>query len=194
VIAHKFLAEGAVAPFTAFQWPPPGQWVGAPADRAEVWVHACRRRDLPYWLDDELWSLELAGPIEETRYQIASPRARLVARVTAWDVAVGWEYARACALRARDLALPHLPPALRDALASAKDLEAISDAARAEPGSRAAAVVADAADNARLIGPQTTSYIACTLASSLGGGLVAFEAERERQASWLAERLGLGQA
>lgn len=194
MIAYKFLAEGAVAPFTAFHWPPPGQWVNAPANDVTVWVHACRPRDLPYWLDDELWSLELAGPIEETRYQIASPRARLVARVTAWDGALGWEYARACALRARDLALPQLPPPLRGALASAKDLEAVSEAGRAEPGSRAAAFVADAADNARLIGPQTTSYIACTLAAWLGGGLAAFEAERGWQAAWLAARLGLERA
>jgi hypothetical protein len=36
-----------------------------------------------------------------------------------------------------------------------------------------------------------TAYVAAVLASSLGGGLGAFEAERAWQAHWLADRLGL---
>jgi hypothetical protein len=192
VIGYKFLAAGARAPFTRFQWPLPGGWVRAPADRADLWIHACRRRDLPYWLDDELWRIELEEPVREARYQIASPRARLLSRVAAWDRAFGQAYARACALRVRELAVPHVPPAIRDAIAEEDDLEALAAAAgRAGPDSRAAGYVADAAVNARLIGPSTTSYIAAMLASSLGGGLAAFEAERAWQARWLAERLAL---
>ncbi|HEY6001915.1 MAG TPA: hypothetical protein VIV57_03510, partial [Anaeromyxobacter sp.] len=116
MIAYKFLAEGAVAPFTGFRWPRPGEWVTAPSS-PDRWVHACRARDLPHWVGEELWSIELGEPLRESRYQIASPRARLVARVAGWTPALGREYARACALRARDLALPRLAPPLRDALA-----------------------------------------------------------------------------
>jgi hypothetical protein len=193
MIAYKFLAEGAVSPFTRFRWPAPGEWVGAPAGRDDAWVHACRRGDLPYWLDDELWRVELADPVRETRYQIASPQARLVSVVAGWDQALGREYARACALRARDLALRHVTRALRDALDGLDDLQAIADAVQAAgSASIAAGYVFDAANNALHVGPATTSYIACMLASTLGRGLGAFEAEREWQARWLAERLGLG--
>jgi hypothetical protein len=190
VIAYKFLAEGAVAPFTGFRWPRPGEWVEAPP-APDRWVHACRVRDLPHWLDEELWSIELSGPVRESRFQIASPRARLVARVAAWTPATGREYVRACALRARDLVLPHLAPPLRDALAGQGDLAAIAAAAeRAEGSDHAAQYVRDAAQLADA-GPAVVSYVAATLASHLGGGVAAFEAEREWQARWLAERLGL---
>ena len=191
MIAYKFLARGAVSRFTGFRWQGPGAWMRAPAGRGDAWVHACRPGDLPYWLDDELWRIELEGPVREARYQITSPGARLVARVAGWDPALGREYARACALRARDLALPHLDPALRDELGALDELQAIADAARRAPPSRAAAFVFDAAANALQEGPALTSYIAGFLASALGGGLAAFEAERAWQAHWLAGRLGL---
>jgi hypothetical protein len=193
VIAYKFLAEGAVAPFTGFRWPRPGEWVEAPP-APDRWVHACRARDLPHWLDEELWSIELGGPLRESRYQVASPRARLVARVAGWDPALRREYARACALRARELALPHLAASLREALAGLDDLASIAAAARrADRGDHAAQYVRDAAAFAK-DGPAVVSYIAATLASHLGGGLAAFEAERAWQARWLAERLGLERA
>ena len=157
-----------------------------------MWIYACRRRDLPYWLDDELWRIELEAPVREARYQIASPRARLLSRVADWDRGLMRDYAQACALRARDLALPHVPGTVREALTGATDLEAIAvAAASAGPTSRAAEYVADAANNALHVGPATTSYIAAMLASSLGGGLAAFEAERAWQAGWIAERLAL---
>lgn len=192
MIGFKFLAAGARAPFTRFQWPSPGGWVSAPEDRAEVWIHACRRRDLPYWLDDELWRVELEEPVREARYQIASQRARLLSRVAAWDRGLMRDYARACALRARELALPHVPSTVREALAGATALETIAAAAAsAGPTSRAAEYVADAANSALHVGPATTSYIAAMLASSLGGGLAAFEAERAWQARWIEERLAL---
>lgn len=196
MIAFKFLCRKAVSPFTGFRWPSPGAWVSAPEDRADVWVHACRPADLPHWLDDELWRIELEEPVREARYQIASPRARLVARVAEWDAATARAYAEACALRARDLALPRLATPLRERLAAATDVAAIAVAiGEAGPASGAAALVADAAQNAQHVGPATTSYIAATLAASLDGGrLAAFEAERGWQARWLAERLGLGPA
>jgi len=192
VIAYKFLAQGAVSPFTGFRWPGPGEWVGAPAGRDDAWVHACRPADLPYWLDDELWRVELGEPVRAARYQVAAPQARLVSRIVGWDPALGRDYARACALRARDLALSQLTPALRGALDGLDDLQAIADAVQGtRAASMAAGYVSDGAHNALHVGPATTSYIACVLASTLGGGLAAFEAERAWQARWLADRLGL---
>jgi hypothetical protein len=195
VIAFKFLARDAVSPFTGFRWPPPWEWVHASGERTGAWVHACRVGDVAHWLSDELWRVELEEPVREERYQVASSGARLVGRVAAWDGVTAREYARACALRARDLALPHLAPELRARLAGESDLDRIGAAAGEAAGaSRAAGFVADAAQNAEQVGPATTSYIAAVLASSLGGGLAAFEAERAWQARWLAERLGLDAA
>jgi len=190
VIALKFLAAGAVAPFREFRWPVGGEWVSAPADRADAWIHACRVGDLPYWIDEELWRVELEAPVREARYQIASPRGRLLGRVEGWNPALAREFEEACAWRARDVALPHLAPALRDAIAGAADLGAIA-ARAAGPGSLAGAYLADTAGYAQQALPAMTSYIAAVLASSFGGGLAAFEAERAWQARWLADRLGL---
>jgi hypothetical protein len=189
VIAHKFLASGAIAPFTGFRWSR-GEWVAAPHERTDVWIHACRVRDLPYWLEDELWRVELDDPVHETRYQIASPRALLLERVEAWNAPLARAFTDACAWRARDVALPHLPPALQDEVARAASLDAIRamDVAR---GSVAGAYLADVVKWSRQGLPAMTSYVAAVLASSVGDGLAAFEAERAWQARWLAGRLGL---
>jgi hypothetical protein len=190
MIAFKFLGAGAVAPYTDFRWPIGGEWVSAPVDRADVWIHACRLGDLPHWIHEELWWIELEEPLRETRYQVASARGRLRGRVEGWDPPLARKFAEACAWRARDVALPRLPPPLRDALAGAADLGPIA-AGAATPGSLPGAYLADIAKYAKQGLPAMTSYIAAVLASSLGGGLGAFEAERAWQARWLAGQLGL---
>jgi hypothetical protein len=191
MIAFKFLGAGAVAPYTEFRWPVGGEWVSAPVERAGVWVHACRPGDLPYWIDEELWRMELEAPLRETRYQIASPRGRLLGRVVGWGPPLAREYAEACGWRARDVALTRLRPAQREAVAGAADLGAIATRA-ATFGSLPGAYLADAARFAQQGSPAAASYVAAVLASSLGGGLGAFEAERAWQARWLAAKLGLG--
>lgn len=193
MIAYKFLARGALSPFIGFRWPEPGEWVGAREGRVEL-VHACRWEDLPYWLDDELWRVELEPPVRESRYQIASPRARLVARIAGWDPSLEREYSRACLMRARDLASPHLDARLRGVLEGLEQPQAIVDAlGRAGPVPLAAWYLSDAANYALQLRTATVSYIACLLASTLDGGLAAFEAERAWQAGWLAKRLDLGE-
>jgi hypothetical protein len=75
------------------------------------------------------------------------------------------------------------------------DLNAIVDTvARTGKASLAAGYLSDAAHHAVHVGPATASYIASMLASSSGGGLAGFEAERRWQAAWLAERMPLGDA
>jgi hypothetical protein len=102
--AYKFLRTGRVAPFTAVRWEP-GVWVEAEAAVAcEVGVHACRREDLPFWLQAELWEVELDGEIVEAERKLVASRGRLVRRVDRWDRRAWTELARACARRTRALA------------------------------------------------------------------------------------------
>jgi hypothetical protein len=208
--AYKFLAGGAVGPFTGFRWPRPGpggaDWVtveaGVPEDR---WVHACRTRDLPYWFGDELWAVELADPVRAATHQLASPRARLVEHLRGWDDAAKRDLTVACAWRARELALPHLAPRVRESLAGARDLAALAVAARAAaPGAAAAGYVATVAHKGALLlaasaGTElhrqlacasTAAFVAAALAGAVGGE-DGFDAERGWQARWLADRLGL---
>lgn len=115
MIAYKFLTEGAVGRFSEFRWPvpaggSPGDWV-APDEKIEacrVGIHACRLHDLPGWIDDELWQIELDGPIEEGASLVIASRGRLVARVETWTSALALEFAEACTLRARDQAFRSL--------------------------------------------------------------------------------------
>ena len=78
MIAYKFLDEGRIGPFTAFQWPV-GEWVDAGGvDPCLEGVHACRPRDLPIWLGRELWEIELDGSlVEQERKVVASSRPRI---------------------------------------------------------------------------------------------------------------------
>ena len=190
MIAFKFLGAGAVAPYTGFRWPIGGEWVSAPVDRADVWIHACRLGDLPYWIHEELWWIELEAPLRESRYQIASARGRLRGPVEGWGPPLARKFAEACVWRARDVALPRLPPPLRDAVSGASDLGAIA-ASAAAPGSLQGGYLAETAMFAQQGLTAMTAYIAAVLASSLGGGLGAFEAERAWQARWLVAQLGL---
>ena len=190
MIGFKFLAAGARAPFTRFRWPSPGSWVSAPEDRAEVWIHACRRRDLPYWLDDELWRVELEEPCERpaTRSRLDVPgSSRASGPGTGGSCGTTRGRAR-CApgsWRCRTSPARSARPRRRDGSGDHRGRRG-----GAGPTSRAAEYVADAANNALHVAA-TTSYIAAMLASSLGGGLAAFEAERAWQARWIGERLAL---
>src|SRR3712207_1858901 len=81
----KFLRRGAVSPFTGFEWTV-RTWVTAdPALTCVTGIHACRRSDLPYWLADELWQVELAGPVTPSRHKVVAGRGRLLGRLEAWD-------------------------------------------------------------------------------------------------------------
>ena len=77
MIAYKFLCSGGVGPFSRYAWPlprdgQPGAWVigGADATMCQTAVHACRVRDLPWWLQDELWEAELDGEVAAGRHKV----------------------------------------------------------------------------------------------------------------------------
>lgn len=115
VIAYKFLRAGGVAPFTGFSWVP-GAWVMGRAAHGEG-VHACRVSQLPWWVDDELWRIELGAPVVERATQLEAARGRLLQRVTAWQPQA---FAQACAARARAHALQAPSAELEDYAARAE--------------------------------------------------------------------------
>ncbi len=189
--AFKFLAAGSTSPFTGFRWPAAGVWVSAAGEEAS-WVFACGQTHLPYWVNTELWRIELDDPVCEGRYQVSAARGRLTGRVEAWDDQLRRRYARACAARARELALPALPMAVRDRVAATEEPAEIAAAVHtSSTGSAMAGYLGDAAASAQGDDPAAVSYIACVVAASVGGGQQDFEAERAWQARWLAEHLAL---
>ena len=163
MIAYKFLDEGRIGPFTAFQWPV-GEWVDVGGvDPCLEGVHACRPRDLPIWLGRELWEIELDGSLVEQERKLVAPRGRLRRRIEAWDAGVAREFGRFCARRTRQR-VGHVPGL--------------------------AGFVADvdrfvAADRIPIAG------FAAARAAELRDGPAAYEEERLLQGAWLAERLGL---
>jgi hypothetical protein len=59
-------------------------------------VHACSTADLPYWLDEELWEIELDAPAAGGRRKLVAGRGRLLRRLDAWDEAAMAAFALAC--------------------------------------------------------------------------------------------------
>ena len=106
MIAYKFLAADAVGPFSGFHWPAPGQWVEttAPLDLCRSGIHACTVDELPEWLNDELWTIELDGEIVRHDGLLVARRGRLLARLEAWNPEAARDFADACARRLRERA------------------------------------------------------------------------------------------
>ena len=201
MIAYKFLRSGRTGPFSAFQWPEPGVWVHAARELAACkrGIHACRPSDLPWWLADELWEIELDGPVQVDEHKIIAPAGRLRSQIEGWTPACAQEYAEACAWRARERALQALSRAghRREAhqLASCATLDDVLVAARrlAEdiPKTRISlTIAADGAVRALTGAPPTSAYIAAHAAMRLDGP-AGYAAERAWQSHWLVERLGL---
>src|ERR671935_1831355 len=152
MIAWKFFAPGAVAPFTGVRWPASG-WVESAAGPHQG-VHACEIEHLPYWLDEELWKVELDAPVSRSARQIVGRRGRLVARIDEWPLARD-EFTAACVDRTRRR--------ISEALRRGGDASVISgyldDVIRRRPY------------------PGACAYIAARGAAA-AGGLAAHDAER----------------
>ena len=201
MIAYKFLRSGRIGPFSAFQWPDPGVWVHAARELAACkrGIHACRPSDLPWWLADELWEIELDGPVQVDEHKIIAPAGRLRSQIEGWTPACAQEYAEACAWRAHDRAVEaltragHRPEACQ--LESCATLDDVLGAARrlAEdiPKTRISLTIAgDGAVRALTGAPPTSAYIAAHAAMRLDGA-AGYAAERAWQSHWLIERLDL---
>jgi hypothetical protein len=103
VIAYKFLSPDRVGLFSGVRWPEPGTWL-EPGP-----IHALHAEGLLDWIDDELWTCELAGIVEDDGRVVVAERGRLLERVVAWNEGTAREFARACAARGRE----HVSEALR---------------------------------------------------------------------------------
>ena len=107
----KFLAGGATGPFSGFRWPTPpdrdspGGWVDTqqPLEPCRSGLHLCRASDLPFWLHEELYVVEVAGPVVEQDTFVLAARARLLRRVRAWSPSTAYLFACECAWHVRDL-------------------------------------------------------------------------------------------
>ncbi len=208
MFAYKFLAAGAIAPFTGRHWPlpgarAPGAWLAASSeDLARRGVHACRLEHLSLWPDEELWLVELDGPFITDTCQIIAARGRLLRRVEPWNAATAREYAAACAWRARDLVAEALErahlPAHAAALRACSDLGSLQEQAAAiagdAPPEEPRGLAAYAAGSA-MRACQGQFPEAALQHAHLGAALERSEsgAARERawQSRWLAVRLEL---
>ncbi len=163
VIAYKFLNEGGVGPFTGFRWPV-DEWIEAEAAEAcRAGIHACRIHDLPIWMGRELWEIHLDGEIVEQERKLVAIRGRLIRRLEGWNGALIAEFGRFCSHRTRR-SVGFLPVLSGYVV----DVERMVADGRVPLAAFAAARAAERRD-----------------------GPTGYEREREAQAGWLAERLGL---
>jgi hypothetical protein len=222
-LAYKFLSGGSVGLHSGYRWPVPerdsrGSWVEAQGELLECGngIHACRTADLPYWIDDELWEIELAGEITALPLGLVARRGRLVRRIEGWDARAAAQLARSCADQARERAVrvleaSGLAEAAREASAAA-DLDAsLASLTRAfaeipEFPGRVAGYAADVAQYALSADQEGADWAACAayvdayLAGFVASGgttehpdhEAAFHEARRAQARWLADRLALG--
>ena len=87
--AYKFLARGAVGPFSGLAWP--DTWIEADGPLAACvrGIHVCRPDDLAHWLHDELWEVEADGDQTSGLDCLVVRRARLVRKIDAWSDGAG---------------------------------------------------------------------------------------------------------
>jgi hypothetical protein len=166
MIAYKFLRADGTGVFTGFRWPlpngAPGAWVeAADTEPCRSGIHACRMSDLPLWLGRTLYAIELDGEIVHEPSKVVATRGRLVRRIDAWNDDVRGTYTRMCADRAHELARG----------ASLAEWDAVVEPSVPE-------------------GPALLGFVAARIAEAISGP-DAYQAERARQAEWLAARLDL---
>jgi hypothetical protein len=201
MIAYKFLRAGRIGPFSGFGWPDPGVWVRAGDDTAScrTGIHACRTQDLPWWLADELWEVELADEAQVDEHKLVAPAGRLRSLVEGWTPECAHRYAQACAWRARDRAVQALTTASHQRSASVLAACTTLDEVRLEApqlaeralGARVSLVMArDGAVRALTGAAPTAAYIAAHAAMRLDGQ-PGYTAERRWQSEWLIDRLDL---
>lgn len=105
---YLFLRSGARSVFTDGAWPTPlddgaGEWVTSEPGSAAVSVYGYRIGDLPLWVCDELWEIELLAPIVEGSTRLTAPAGRLLRRLDRWDRHVATEFGSLAVLHCRDV-------------------------------------------------------------------------------------------
>jgi hypothetical protein len=204
VIAYKFLARGAVSPFWGLRWPVPhlegpAEWVSA--ERSGAPLSAARAQDLPYWLNEELWEIELEGTPRARFHHLEAGRGRLLRRIEGWTPESAHSFGEACLSNAK----VHVVDALRraglgaaaDRVAQSADLEALRAAQQdlavsASPlASELVGYLVEGGSFAAGGGVAGATFVAAVAAAACAGEEAAYAAERAWQARWLTEKLGL---
>ncbi|MFG1884935.1 hypothetical protein [Micromonospora sp. NPDC049102] len=213
---YKFLASGRVAPFSGQVWST--GWLQAtttvPCVRG---LHACRVEDLPYWLHDELWSVELKGPVAVAGHKVVAPSGRLAKRVPQWDADASAAFVRVCVGRtAAHAAAEYGDPGghplteVADRLLTPRDRHPESDPfagvtetaldlqrAAALSGRENAALLcaylADAVEMAQTYPVPALGYVAARAAQARRPDSAGdrYDEERSWQTAWLVDRLEL---
>ncbi|HEY6396189.1 MAG TPA: hypothetical protein VIX82_01925, partial [Solirubrobacteraceae bacterium] len=192
MIAYKFLHRGRRGPFSQFRWPQPGTWVRAASDTAVCrrGIHACRIVDLPWWLADELWEVELEGELIAHEHKLVAPAARLGSRIGGWTAECAHEFFEACAWRGRDRAVEALHRAghaeAAAHLAACTTLDTLLAGTRRMIGEIPEVrinltMAGDGAERALSGAPPATAYIVAHAAHRLDG-LAGYVTERAWQA------------
>jgi hypothetical protein len=172
VHAYKCLRPGRIGPFSGYRWPV-GVWVegGENAALCLRGIHACRAEDLPYWLTQELWEVELDGDVRPEQRKLVADRGRIERRIEAWTPTSAARFAEACAARTEQRATR----------------------ATGEQAGRLAELAGDAAANAAKGEAALLGFIAAR-AAEVDAGMDGYSEERKAQARWLASELGLDAA
>lgn len=99
---YKFLGPGRYGVLSGFRWPL-GEWVHAhgPLAAGVNGVHGCRLEDLPYWVGEVCWRIELGGAIVECERTVVASRGHLLEPVQAWNPETQQEFAAVCSARHR---------------------------------------------------------------------------------------------
>ena len=174
MIGYKFLRADGTSVFTGFRWPlpeagQPGSWVESTGGGkgtvapCRSGIHACRPADLPPWIGEVLYEVELAGEIVEQPSKVVAGRGRLLRRIEAWNDRLRDAFTRMCADRAHEIAHGGSP------LLDHWD-------AYVERSVRG--------------GPALLGFMAARI-GEVRWGRSAYLAERARQAEWLVAHLGL---
>lgn len=177
--AYKVLIEGRSG-FMGRQWPlpeagRPGDWVVAsgPLGLCTNGIHASTTDQLPQWLGDEIWELELDGEVLRTEPALVARRARLIRQLDAWDAPARVAFCQDCAGRAREVVARY--PAGSELLTG-----------KIEPFTERGMAAAVGYWTALLTGESATGR------RSGADYDRTFARERAAQAGWLRSELGLG--
>lgn len=175
--AYKVLTEGR-SDFTGWRWSlpegdRPGEWVHAdgPLGLCVNGIHAASTEQLPQWLGDEIWEIELGGQVLSEEPGLIASQARLLRRIDAWDEATRRRFAETCLARAREIA-----EAYPQGLGLVEKIEHTVSWAGAAPAGYFTAMLSGESATGRHAG---ADYDA------------AFARERSIQAKWLRRKLGL---
>ena len=106
MFAYRFFARGGLGAVNQFIWPLPegsipGAWVGPQADTTTLGVYAQRLSDLPYWVHDELYRVELGGGVQTLSLGVLANEMRLVERVGGWNESLRRDFGQSCVDRLR---------------------------------------------------------------------------------------------